>query len=140
MRHAVSKIKQKAEEQGYSAEWCCPLEICCNENDNKDILSNSNSINNSAVANDTSKVTNFTSFKELQEAKRKHSRLVVGPQEILVKPLTAGQEYGWHYDEQKDVNGKEMSALLKARQNIHAKKSCPETIFASELMKNGIYF
>jgi len=51
-----------------------------------------------------------------------------GPKEQLVAPLTAVQEFGWSAHESVE------------KRTIHGKKSCAETIYASELYKSGMYF
>ena len=68
----------------------------------------------------------YNSYDELCKAKQKGFRLPAGPKENLTGPLTAVQEFGWLAHESVE------------KRTIHGKKSCPETIYASELVKSGI--
>lgn len=70
----------------------------------------------------------YTSYDELCKAKDKGIKLEYGPKEKLVAPLTAVQEFGWNAHESVE------------KRTIHGKKSCAETIYASELYKSGMYF
>ena len=70
----------------------------------------------------------YTSYDELCKAKQKGFRLEHGPKETLVAPLTAVQEFGWSAHEHIE------------KISIHGKKSCPETIYASELVKSGVFY
>ena len=69
----------------------------------------------------------YTSYDELCKAKEKGLRLPAGPKDNLVAPLTAVQEFGWLAHESVE------------KRTIHGKKSCPETIYASELVKSGFF-
>ena len=71
---------------------------------------------------------NYTSYDELQLATKKHKRTDRGPKDTLVGPLTAVQEIGWNAGEKLE------------ERTIHGKKSCAETIYASELVKSGVFY
>ena len=69
----------------------------------------------------------YNSYDELMSATRKGLRTEDGPKDFLVAPLTAVQEIGWNCHE------------FIEKKTMHGKKSCPETVYASELVKSGLY-
>jgi len=71
---------------------------------------------------------NYKSYDELEQAKKKHVRNIGGPKDVLVAPLTAVQEIGWNAGE------------FIEKRTVHGKKSCAETIYASELVKSGVFY
>ena len=71
--------------------------------------------------------TEFTSGERYREAKRRHVRHEHEPQDRYRTPLTSAQEYGWYNATPVEV------------QKRRPKKSCPETLFASEMVKSGMY-
>lgn len=80
---------------------------------------------------ETSKIgsaANYQSFDDLQVATKRHLRTEKGPKDTLTAPLTAVQEVGWNAHE------------FIEKKTVHGKKSCPETIYASELVKSGVFF
>jgi hypothetical protein len=70
---------------------------------------------------------NFTSYKEYREATQRHKRKKESSVDIMLTPLTSNDEYGWH-------------ATTAHPTKLFAKKSCPETLYAAELVKAGIYY
>jgi len=69
----------------------------------------------------------YNSYDELMSATRKGLRTEDGPKDYLSAPLTAVQEIGWNCHE------------FIEKKTVHGKKSCPETVYASELVKSGLY-
>jgi len=88
----------------------------------------SSSCSSSSCSSSSSQATEFTSHKLLKESKNKYVPLKYHPQEKFRVPLTSSQEYGWF----KAVDAEKVEALPK--------NSCPETVYASEMVKSGIYF
>lgn len=78
--------------------------------------------------NSTNNVT-CTSHQQLKDSYRRNTRPQHGPKEQFVQPITAGQEFGWNYDQ-----------IDSSEHIIRGKKSCAETEYASELIKSGVYF
>ncbi len=70
----------------------------------------------------------FSSSNEFTEKMKTHKRMQLAPQEKYRTPITTAQEYGWH----QQINVEK----TERKPNI----SCPETRYASELIKSGIYF
>ena len=79
-------------------------------------------------ASEIGSAANYASYDELQLATKKHRRTDKGPKDTLVGPLTAVQEYGWNAHE------------FVEKKTILGKKSCAETIYASELIKSGVFY
>ena len=80
--------------------------------------------------NETAKIgsgAHYNSYDELISATRKGLRTEDGPKDFLVAPLTAVQEIGWNCHQ------------FIEKKTVHGKKSCPETVYASELVKSGLY-
>jgi len=71
---------------------------------------------------------NYVSYDDMEQSKKKHIRLNYGPKDKLISPLTAVQEIGWNAGE------------FIEKRTVHGKKSCAETIYASELVKSGVYY
>ena len=71
----------------------------------------------------------FTSNEEFRDYNRRHIRLEKHPNEKYSTPLTAQQDLGW---QPTDPN--------LHKEKVHGKKSCPETVYASELVKSGVIF
>ncbi|CAM9164052.1 unnamed protein product [Ascophyllum nodosum] len=71
--------------------------------------------------------SDFSSNHIFREKMRNHEKMR-GPRERYANTITAMQEHGWR--DQLDFN----------RQMRHGKNSCPETIYASELVKSGLHF
>ena len=71
----------------------------------------------------------YESYQEYSDLTRRHVRKRLAPKESLGKPLTSSQDFGWTADKVEGLSHK-----------IHGKRSCPETIYASELVKSGIIF
>ena len=71
---------------------------------------------------------NYRSYDELQLSTKKHKRTTRAPKDSFVGPLTAVQEIGWNAEEKLE------------ERTIHGKKSCAETIYASELVKSGVFY
>jgi len=69
----------------------------------------------------------FTSYKEYREAMQRHKRRKDGSTDILSMPITSNEAYGWNASSAPPIQ-------------VFAKKSCPETLYASALVKSGIYF
>ena len=69
----------------------------------------------------------YNSYDEMMSATRKGLRTEDGPKDYLAAPLTAVQEIGWNCHE------------FIEKKTVHGKKSCPETVYASELVKSGLY-
>ncbi|CAM9585052.1 unnamed protein product [Hapterophycus canaliculatus] len=72
--------------------------------------------------------SDFNSNQSFRETVRRHEYIARGPRERYAGTVTAVQEHGWQ--DQLDTN----------KQVVHGKKSCPETVYASELVKSGVYF
>ena len=72
---------------------------------------------------------NYTSYQEYKDATHRHVRVRRGPKQKWEEPLTSSQEWGWTVD-----------SFDFSSQKIHGRKSCPETIYASELVKSGINY
>ncbi|CAM9289706.1 unnamed protein product [Discosporangium mesarthrocarpum] len=70
----------------------------------------------------------FSSNFEYREHVRRQHFTARGPRQRYSSPLTEQQELGW-----------EPQLPLKW-EAIRGKKSCPETVYASELVKSGVYF
>ncbi|GMH75166.1 hypothetical protein TL16_g06671 [Triparma laevis f. inornata] len=70
----------------------------------------------------------YNSYDELCKAKEKGIKLDKGPKENLTGPMTAVQEFGWLAHESVE------------KRTIHGKKSCAETVYASELVKSGVFY
>ena len=69
----------------------------------------------------------YGTWTEYKDAASRHVRKERSPRELLPTPLTSSQDYGW------TVEGAETFA-----QEVFARKSCPETTYASHLIKSGI--
>ena len=72
----------------------------------------------------------YKSNEEYRQAIRTQQGLETGPRDAQLRPLTAAQDLGWQKDGSSNT----------ARVFIHGKKSCPETVYASELVKSGRFF
>ncbi|CAM9713846.1 unnamed protein product [Scytosiphon promiscuus] len=72
--------------------------------------------------------SDFNSNQCFRERVRRHEHIARGPRERYAGTVTAVQEHGWQ--DQLEIN----------KQVVHGKKSCPETVYASELVKSGVYF
>ncbi|CAM9214907.1 unnamed protein product [Laminaria digitata] len=72
--------------------------------------------------------SDFNSNQLFRETVRRHEFIARGPRERYSGTVTAAHEQGWQ--DQLEVN----------RQVVHGKKSCAETVYASELVKSGVYF
>jgi hypothetical protein len=59
---------------------------------------------------------------------QKHKRNQNGPKDTLIGPLSSGQEIGWNASE------------FVEKRKVFGKKSCAETIYASELVKSGVFY
>ncbi len=70
----------------------------------------------------------FSSSHDYRQKLRAHKRVQLDPQEKYTAPMTSAQEYGWFT---------QTSVERTARKpNI----SCPETRYASELVRSGIFY
>lgn len=76
---------------------------------------------------ETSGSKTFCSNEEYRMAVKTQQGLAFGPRESQTRPLTAAQDYGWHHEGSEHVT-------------IFGKKSCAETVYASELVKSGRFF
>ncbi|CAM9940979.1 unnamed protein product [Ectocarpus sp. 12 AP-2014] len=70
----------------------------------------------------------FNSNQNFREKVRRREYIARGPRERYARTVTAVQEHGWQ--DQLEIN----------KQMVHGKKSCAETVYASELVKSGVYF
>eukprot|EP00752_Nemacystus_decipiens_P010664 g9496.t1 len=69
-----------------------------------------------------------STMTQLKKEVRRHEYIARGPRERYARTVTAVQEHGWQ--DQLEIN----------KQVVHGKKSCAETVYASELVKSGVYF
>eukprot|EP00752_Nemacystus_decipiens_P010665 g9496.t2 len=72
--------------------------------------------------------SDLNSNQSFRETVRRHEYIARGPRERYARTVTAVQEHGWQ--DQLEIN----------KQVVHGKKSCAETVYASELVKSGVYF
>eukprot|EP00903_Cladosiphon_okamuranus_P019901 g18292.t1 len=72
--------------------------------------------------------SDLNSNQSFRETVRRHEYIARGPRERYARTVTAVQEHGWQ--DQLETN----------KQVTHGKKSCAETVYASELVKSGVYF
>lgn len=70
----------------------------------------------------------FGSYHDYRDAMQRHKRTRDGPQTVLERPLTVSQEYGWNINNNTH------------KPEIFGKKSCPETIYAAELIKSNVIY
>ena len=70
--------------------------------------------------------TEFRTSSEYMESMRRHTRMEKDPRNKFKYPTTASMNHGW-------VEGNPNGPRA-------AKKSCEETVFASELIKAGVYY
>mmetsp|Transcript_21622 Transcript_21622/g.34905 ORF Transcript_21622/g.34905 Transcript_21622/m.34905 type:complete len:158 (+) Transcript_21622:56-529(+) len=71
------------------------------------------------------------SHSSLHRLRRKHVRLNAGPTKKFGTPMTTSQEIGW---QQRSTAEKNKNDPQKP------KNSCEETVFASDMIKSGIYY
>lgn len=95
--------------------------------DDPSLIHDSN--NSMSNLNNKSPNRSYTSYQEYRDATHRHVRVPQGPKQVWKEPLTSSQDWGWTVDT-FDYNS----------QKIQGKKSCPETIYASELVKSGINY
>ena len=69
----------------------------------------------------------FGSSKFYRDHITRHERMDKEPNEKYRKPITGSMEVGWRHSE----------AVAEPRRG---KKSCPETVYAAELYKAGVYY
>jgi len=79
--------------------------------------------------NEASSIEKYESYQEYSDLTRRHVRKRLAPKDSLLKSLTSSQDFGWTVDTAEGLSHK-----------LHGKRSCPETIYASELVKSGIIF
>lgn len=75
-----------------------------------------------------SRQANYSSYQKYKDATHRHVRIKEGPKEVLPKPLTVSQDYGF------------IEASWPQDPVTHARKSCEETNYACELIKSGIMY
>mmetsp|Transcript_8930 Transcript_8930/g.17407 ORF Transcript_8930/g.17407 Transcript_8930/m.17407 type:complete len:80 (+) Transcript_8930:436-675(+) len=75
------------------------------------------------------KTTN--SAKSLHRVRNKHVRDCRAPQQLYATPMTTAQEVGWQTASKAEKNENDPQM---------PKSSCDETVFASEMIKSGIYY
>ncbi len=82
----------------------------------------------SSKPSDKSPSTNEnSSWREYRDAASRHVRKPEGPRDVLLKPLTSHQEFGWT-----------CAGYDAFPTKVYAKKSCEETKYASHLVKSGV--
>ncbi len=69
-----------------------------------------------------------SSFSELKESRRRHVRPELEPKYVLAKPLTTSMETGWA---PRDT---------LPPQTTTGRVKCPETKYAEELLKAGVFY
>uniref|UniRef100_A0A7S2TRH2 EF-hand domain-containing protein n=1 Tax=Lotharella oceanica TaxID=641309 RepID=A0A7S2TRH2_9EUKA len=75
--------------------------------------------------------TTTNSVESLYRVRNKHKRNCRGPQQLYAAPMTTAQEVGWQTASKAEKN----------KNDPHMpKNSCEETVFASEMIKSGIYY
>ncbi len=75
---------------------------------------------------DKSAATEYKSSNDIVLAKKRGTAAEFGPREKYRTPMTSSQDYGWHVQ------------LPHETPDIKQKKTCPETQFASEMIRSGI--
>lgn len=75
------------------------------------------------LANIRSKTLNYTSFQELKDDRRRHSRRPLGPECTFICPMTAMQQVGWHDEQVRNVR--------------YPNNSCEETRYQKEFIRTN---
>lgn len=141
LRKAHLLIRKWKEEEGEEEKGTDHTNIKQSE-DNKGDIKNEIENKVSLILNDTVKEEQHSSYREYRDQTNRHVRTKKGPNEILTKPLTNSQEYGWvggcsDNDNNSRNNVEVMNNIIGPRV-IKGKKSCAETIYANELVKSGL--